>query len=162
MCKELQHVDVEDILLRIERAPTGLQAAYKRAYSDLCTGHPTDVAGCVLLLRVMMLAFRPLDLLEACDLVHLAIDDQSLESWVAQSASFVQIQRGDICLLAFTHQSARDYLAELDESTPSDAQIPIDHNEMALRCITYLSDNLKPNLLQCPYYEWTQEQKLQE
>lgn len=157
MCKELQHVDVNDALSTIDSAPAGLQAVYERAYRDVRTGHPADVDGCTRLLRVMMLAFRPLNLPEVYSLINLDTGDERLELWVARCASFVQVRGEETSHLAFTHQSARDYLADLTEFSSNDATNSIDHHEITRRCLRHLTDKLAANLLLWPHHEATRD-----
>jgi hypothetical protein len=66
------------------------------------------VNGCMRLLKVMMLAYRPLNVREVGSVIGLSDEEVAIEALVDRCVSFVRIRGTDIeCI----HQSARDYLA---------------------------------------------------
>lgn len=160
VCKKLQEVSVERALSTIRETPTDLPAIYERAYRDLCRGDPIDVAGCLQLLRVMMLAFRPLTLMEACSMLDLKADDQDILFWVGRSASFVQMQGRGAHYLTFTHQSARDFLASYGDFMSEDTVFAIGHRDITARSLTYLSNCLTSSRSRFPNWGATRERML--
>lgn len=162
VCKELQTVVAEDALSTIEKVPPGLQAIYGHAYRKLCEGDFTDVTGCTHLLRVMMLAYRPLNMLEVCSMMDLAPDSRKVQSFIDRSASFVQVQGQDVQYLTFIHQSARDYLAGLGSSVPEGIGTSVGHSEIAIRAVSHLTNHLMANLLQYPDTTATREQMVKD
>ena len=61
--KKLESVNRDKVLSTIQDIPPGLDEFYDRMLSQLCQGEPADVAGCMRLLQVMMLAYRPLHIM---------------------------------------------------------------------------------------------------
>jgi hypothetical protein len=54
----------DEALATIQDLPPDLNDFYRRAYTDLCCGESHVVDGCTRLLKVMMLAYQPLNVHE--------------------------------------------------------------------------------------------------
>jgi hypothetical protein len=59
--------------------------------------------------------------------------------------------------LEFVHQSARDYLAGKNGQSILDSYESYGHSEIALSCLSYLSQRLKVNLIDLPRPDSTRE-----
>lgn len=161
VCKELRKVRAEDALAAIKRAPTGLQAIYERAYQDLCRGQSIHVDACVRLLDTMMLAYRPLTVVEAGNLLDLELNAPSVQDLIDRCASFTKArdERG-VQFIEFVHQSARDFLAMLGESSAAQDSVPTSHVQVLERCLSCLRKSLTANILSHPDFGSTSEQIL--
>jgi hypothetical protein len=78
---------------------------------QLRQGESADVEGCMRLLRIMMLAYRPLHVLEVSSLTGRSNEQEEIEGMIDRSTSFVKMRGRHV---EFVHQSTRDYLAEKD------------------------------------------------
>ena len=143
MCKKLETISRNETLSTIQEIPSGLNEFYHRMLSQLCEGEPVDVKGCVRLLRVMMLAYRPLHIYELKSVMGFSDDQQEIDRLVERSVSFVKM-RGQY--VEFVHQSIRDYLTK----GPGRSILDFDrysHHEMAISCLITLSKQLKVDLM---------------
>ncbi|KAJ5640438.1 G-protein beta WD- 40 repeats containing protein [Penicillium herquei] len=145
VCKELGKLEnphSSEVLSTLQNLPAGLHPFYDRMFNRLETGDPTDVFKCIRLLRVMMLAYRPLKVEEIPGLIGVTEQNHhnlsSIISVIDRCASFIHIQENSV---QFVHQSARDYLAgkDLDDD--------FGHSELARMCLHHLSKSLHQNLL---------------
>ena len=62
--KRLEDVHREEALNTIRELPPGFDALYSRIFDQLCHGDNLVVKRCIRLLKVMILAYRPLNVLE--------------------------------------------------------------------------------------------------
>ncbi|KAF7505951.1 hypothetical protein GJ744_012393 [Endocarpon pusillum] len=154
VCKRLESVQRNEALTTIQELPPRLQDFYHRMLIQLCNGESSVVKGCVRLLKVMMLAYRPLHICEVSSVTDLLDDQHAIERLVDRSASFVKM-RGRY--VEFIHQSTRDYLAEGPGRSQLDSQDQSYHGEMAVSCLAYLSRRLKANLVELPRPDATRE-----
>ena len=154
VCKRLEDVPRNEALTTIQELPPGLKDFYHQRLTQLCDGESSVVEGCVRLLKVMLLAYRPLHVREVSSVTDLLDDQREIERLVNQSASFVKM-RGRY--VEFVHQSARDYLAEGPGWSLLDSQDQSYHSEMAVRCLAHLSRRLKANLVELPRPDVTRE-----
>lgn len=112
------------------------------------------------LLKVMMLTYRPLDVRELSGLsgvsdVNGLLDDRLyVEKLADRCASFVTIRQNKI---HFVHQSARDYLGGQAGGAMLDRYDQYGHGAIALNCLTYLSEQLKVDLLDLQRPDSTRE-----
>ncbi|KUJ24617.1 putative G-protein beta WD 40 repeat-containing protein [Mollisia scopiformis] len=154
VCKRLESMSNDKALATIQDFPPGLPAFYRRISDQLNEGESAVVKGCMRLLKAMMLAYRPLNVEEVASVTGLSDELVAIEAWVDRCASFVKRRGTDI---EFVHQSARDYLAGKDGQSILDSYEHYRHGEMALSCLSHLSQRLKPNLVDLPRPDSTKE-----
>jgi hypothetical protein len=147
VCERLESVQRNEALITIQNLPPGLHPFYNRVLNQLSKGEPAIVTGCIRLLKVMMLTYRPLNVAEVSSVTGLSDECVTIEALVDRCASFLKIQGTDI---EFVHQSARDYLAERNGQSILDANEHYGHGEIVLSCLSYLSQRLKVNLVGLP------------
>ncbi|KAF7919155.1 uncharacterized protein EAE98_009475 [Botrytis deweyae] len=145
VCKRLESVHRENTLTTIQDLPPGLHLYYNRVLHELSKGQPAVVKGCMRLLRVMMLVYRPLNVVEVDSVLGLSKNDTARV--LDRCASFLKVRGTDI---KFVHQSARDYLAGENGRSILDTSELYGHNDIAVSCLSYLSQNLKTNLVDLP------------
>ncbi|TGO70873.1 hypothetical protein BELL_0652g00010 [Botrytis elliptica] len=153
VCKRLESVHRENTLTTIQDLPPGLHPYYNRVLHELSNGQPAVVKGCMRLLRVMMLAYRPLNVAEVDSVLGLSKSDTA-RALVDRCASFLKMRGTDI---EFVHQSARDYLAGENGKSILDTSESYGHNDIAVSCLSYLSQKLKINLVDLPRPDSTRE-----
>lgn len=144
VCKELEKVHPAKALATIQDLPPGLYPFYRRIFNQLSSCEPVVAKGCMRLLQVMILAYRPLKMAEVCSIASPFDEGVALEVLVDRIASFVKM-RG--AYIEFVHQSVRDYLAKENGLSKLDSHERYGHREIALACLSHLSERLKPNLL---------------
>jgi hypothetical protein len=154
VCKRLESVHRDEALNTIQELPRGLHPFYNRVFNQLSEGGSAVVKGCIRLLRVMMLAYRPLNMAEVGGASGLSDEWVTIEALVDRCASFVKIRGTDI---EFVHQSARDYLAGTNGQSKLDSYEHYGHGEIALSCLSHLSQRLKVNLVDLPRPDSTRE-----
>jgi hypothetical protein len=136
VCKKLEKVHPDEVLRTIQDLPPGLNDLYHRVFNQLSEGESTVVDGCMRLLKVMMLAYRPMNIAELQSVTGLSDQLVIVERLVDRCASFLKIRGSDI---EFVHQSARDYLAGKNfQSLPHSYKVYGD-GEIALSCLSHLS-----------------------
>ncbi|KAH8587988.1 WD40-repeat-containing domain protein [Bisporella sp. PMI_857] len=155
VCKRLESVHRDKALSTIQELPPGLHPFYNRVFNQLSEGEPAVVKGCMRLLKAMMLAYRPLNVAEVASVSSLSDEWVTIEALVDRCASFIKM-RG-ITDIEFVHQSARDYLAGKNGQSIFDANDHFAHGEIALSCLSYLSQRLKVNLVDLPRPDSTRE-----
>jgi NACHT domain len=147
VCKRLENVRWDQALATIQDLPPDLNDLYHRMLVQLCDGETSLVEGCVQLLQVMMLAYRPLNVHEVSSVTGLPDDPRYIEGLVDRSASFVK-RRG--IYVEFVHQSTRDYLAGRHGRSLLSFYDQNSHSEIAVRCLVHMSQRLQVNLLDLP------------
>jgi hypothetical protein len=131
-------------LSTIQDLPPGLHLFYERAFSQIIEGHSALVNGCLRLLKVMMLVYRPLEMTEIVSVTGLSESEVASKKIVDRCVSFLKM-RGSI--VEFVHQSSRDFLAG---SSPLSSYEQYGHGKIALNCLSYMSTKLKVNLINLP------------
>lgn len=154
VCKKLESVCRDKALTTIQNLPLGLHPFYDRIFDQLSTGERANVQGCMRLLKVMMLVYRPLKVEEVGSVTGLTDEEDAIRALADRCASFIKMQENKI---AFVHQSARDYLAGENGQSMLDAHDHFGHHEIALGCLSYLSKWLKVNLIELPRPDSTRE-----
>ncbi|KIM97029.1 hypothetical protein OIDMADRAFT_105875 [Oidiodendron maius Zn] len=154
VCKRLENVHRDEALTVIQDLPPGLHPLYNWVLNRLSEGELAVVKGCIRLLKVMMLAYRPLNIEEVGSVIGLSDEWVSFKALVNRCASFIQMRHTDI---GFVHQSARDYLAGKNGQSILDSYENYGHGEIALSCLSYLSQRLKVNLVDLPRPDSTRE-----
>ena len=153
-CKRLERVRRDEALKAIQELPPGLDAFYHRIFDQLSHGESTVVKSCMRLLKVMMLAYRPLNMLEVGSVAGFSDLKVDIGALVDRCASFIKTRGTNI---EFVHQSARDYLVGNNGVSPLDAYAKYGHGDVALSCVTYLAGQLKANLIDLPRPNSTRE-----
>ncbi|KAM0127136.1 hypothetical protein ACHAP3_008905 [Botrytis cinerea] len=146
VCKELESVPRDKALNKTQDFPPGLHLFYHRALDQLRKGEPDIVKGCMRLLRVMMLVYRPLNVMEVDSVLGLS-NFVTSGALVDRCASFLKMRGTDI---EFVHQSARYYLAGENGKSILDTSELYGHYEIVVSCLSYLSQKLKVNLVDLP------------
>jgi hypothetical protein len=154
VCKRLESVHRDEALTTIQDLPLGLNAFYNRVFNQLNEGESAVVRGCMRLLKVMMLAYRPLNVAEVGSVTGLSDQFVTVKALVDRCASFFKMRGTDI---EFVHQSARDYLAGKNGQSILDSYEHYGHGEIALSCLSHLSQRLKVNLVDLPRPDSTRE-----
>jgi hypothetical protein len=106
VCKRLESVRRDEALTTIQDLPPGLHPFYNRVFNQLSGGESTIVKGCMRLLKVMMLVYRPLNVAEVGSVSGLSDEWVTIEALVDRCASFIRMQ--GTTDIEFVHQSARD------------------------------------------------------
>ena len=153
VCKRLESVQKNEALSAIQELPSGLSEFYDQSLTQLCENE-SAMEGCVRLLRVMMLAYRPLHMLEVSSVTGLTNEQDKIKSMVEQSSSFMKM-RGQY--IDFMHQSTRDYLATGRGYSVLNSTGQFGHGEMAVNCLSFLSERLKVDLLSLSRPDATRE-----
>jgi hypothetical protein len=152
-CQQLEDVLAKDALSTLDELPSGLHELYAQAFNKL-RDNDVDVAdSCMRLLRVMMLAFRPLHLEEMRSVVgwrHEAIIDERI---VQHCSTFIRKREGSI---EFVHQSARDFLGRIEKDSKADSFSRYGHGDMAVNAVTFLTQHLNLNIMKLPWPPTTQ------
>ncbi|KFY93613.1 hypothetical protein V498_04319 [Pseudogymnoascus sp. VKM F-4517 (FW-2822)] len=154
VCRRLESIPKDKALATIQDFPPGLPAFYRRIFKQLNEGESAVVKGCMRLLKAMMLAYRPLNVEEVGSVTGLSEQSVAIEVWVDRCASFVKRRGTDI---EFVHQSARDYLASKDGQSIFNTYECYGHGEIALNCLSHLTERLKVNLVNLPRPDSTRE-----
>jgi hypothetical protein len=103
VCKRLKSVRRDKALTTIQDLPLGLYPLYHRIFDQLNKGEPAVVKGYMRLLKGMMLAYGPLNLVEVGGVTGRSDEEVAVEALVDRCASFVKMRGTDI---EFVHQSA--------------------------------------------------------
>ncbi|KAK2470174.1 hypothetical protein H9L39_18322 [Fusarium oxysporum f. sp. albedinis] len=147
VCKALESVSREDALATVQSLPPGLHPFYDGVLSQLNQGEPAEVQKCMRLLKAMMTVYRPLKVEEVAGVIGLTDEEETIRALVDCCASFIRLREDHI---EFVHQSARDYLAGENGLAILDSHGSFGHEEIVLACMSYLSECLKPNLVDLP------------
>jgi hypothetical protein len=155
VCRRLESVQRDEALTTIQDLPPGLHDLYRRVLKQLGEGESTVVNRCMQLLKVMMLAYRPLNMAEVGSVSGLSDEWVTIKALVDRCALFIKM-RGTTDI-EFVYQSARDYLARKNGQSILDASEHYRHGEIALSCLSHLSQRLKVNLVHLPRPDSTRE-----
>ena len=153
-CKRLDGVCRDETLKAIQELPPGLYPFYRRIFDQLRHGESVIVRRCLRLLKVMMLAYRPLDIMEIRSVTGFFDGEVAVEALVDRCASFIKIRGTHF---EFVHQSARDYLTGKDVQSLLDSCDKYGHDDITLSCVSYLQSRLKVNLVDLPRADSTRE-----
>ncbi|CBF86026.1 hypothetical protein AN2021.2 [Aspergillus nidulans FGSC A4] len=154
VCKALESVSRDDALSTVQSLPPGLHPLYDRVLNQLNEGELAEVQKCMRLLKAMMTVYRPLKVEEVASVIGLTDEEDTIRALVDCCASFIRLREDKI---EFVHQSARDYLAAGTGLSILDSHGRFGHEEIALACLTYLSEYLKPNLVNLPRPDATRD-----
>jgi hypothetical protein len=154
VCERLESVPAKEALSRIKELPPGLPSFYHRILNQLSRGESDVVTGCIRLLNVMLVVYRPLRVAEVNSVIGLLAEESAIDALVDRCASLVRKREADI---EFVHKSARDYLAGKDGQFLLGSYEHHGHGEITLSCLSSLSERLKVNLLDLPRPDSTRE-----
>jgi hypothetical protein len=154
VCKRLENVPRDQALTTIQDLPPGLHPFYHRIFNQLSDGDSAVVQRCMRLLKVMILAYRPLNVGEVGSVTGLSDEEVTTEALVDRCASLIKM-RGTV--IEFVHQSARDYLVGINGQAIFDSHECYGNGEVALSCLSYLSEQLRINLANLPQPDSTKE-----
>ena len=154
VCNRLERVHRDEVLSTIQDLPPGLHPLYNRVFHQLSEGDSAMVKGCMRLLKAILLAYRPLAIAEVGSVSGLSEEWDAIKALVDRCASFLKMRGTNI---EFVHQSARDYLAGKNCQPILDSYEYYGHGEIALSCLSYLSQRLKVNLINLPRPDSTKE-----
>lgn len=153
-CKRLEGVRRDKALKTIRELPPGLPAFYRRIFDQLRRGESEIVENCLRLLKVMMLAYRPLDVREVYSVTGFSDREVAVDVLVGRCASFIKMRERRI---EFVHKSARDYLAGEGEHSLPNFPNTYGNSNITLSCVTCLQNELKVNLVELPQLDATRE-----
>lgn len=154
VCKALESVCRDDALSTVQSLPPGLHPFYDRVLNQLNEGELDEVQKCMRLLKAMMTVYRPLKVEEVASVIGLTDEEDTIRALVDCCASFIRLREDNI---EFVHQSARDYLAGENGLSILDSHGRFGHEEIVLACLSYLSEYLKPNLVDLPRPDATRD-----
>lgn len=144
VCKALEDTPAKDALAVVNGTPEGLVPLYQRAFQQLHGSRESEA--CEHILKVLMLAYRPLHISELGGLINTE-DEGAVRRLVDCCSSFIHLRENSV---EFVHQSARDYLGGKDGQSLLGCPAPYGHLELAVSCLSHLSRRLKANLLDLP------------
>ncbi|KAF7524995.1 hypothetical protein PCG10_005346 [Penicillium crustosum] len=154
VCKSLERVCRDEALSTIQSLPPGLHPFYERILNQLNEGERDEVQKCMRLLKAMMTVYRPLKVEEVPSVIGLTDEEDTIRVLVDCCASFIRLREDNI---EFVHQSARDYLAGENGLSILDSYERFGHEEIVMGCLSYLSECLKPNLVELPRPDATRD-----
>ncbi|KAF3010002.1 hypothetical protein E8E13_011392 [Curvularia kusanoi] len=168
VCKRLENVRKNaGVLAAIETLPPGLKPFYQRILYELCRKDSDDesvadveddlaleedpdiVEENVRFLKTVLTVYHPVKQDEILSAIGLQIDDKRMGRLVERCASFITKQGDSI---GFVHESAREFLMQEGQATLSSYE-RWEHIEIALSCVSCLSEELKVNLGNLPRYD---------
>ncbi|CEJ62505.1 hypothetical protein PMG11_11002 [Penicillium brasilianum] len=152
VCKNLEGVHRDDALSTIQEMPPGLPSLYHRSCTQLRNRESVDAKNCIRLLKVMMLAYRPLHSSEVGSVTGITDSVLRIDALVDKCASLINM-RGTI--IDFVHQSARDYLSSGDGKALLDSHEDYGNGHVALSCLFFLSAELRFNICELPRLDST-------
>jgi hypothetical protein len=147
-CQQLENVLAKDALSALYGLPSGLHGLYTQAFYRLRDVDVNIADSGMRLLRVMMLAFRPLRLEEVRSVVGPKYEATLNEEIVQHCTAFIRTREGSV---EFVHQSARDFLSSIGEDSKADLFSCYGHGDMALNAVTFLTQHLETNMLNMPW-----------
>ncbi|KAF3225088.1 hypothetical protein TWF106_002968 [Orbilia oligospora] len=156
VCKRLEGVSPDEVLAAIEDSPPGLFPFYNRALKQLGAGHDSEITkSCIRLLRVAALTYSVLsvDEVESVSGLDLSGERITITMLLDMCASFLSLRDQENKLIGFVHQSARDYLNTEEARLILEGNGAYGHREIVLTSLSYLSRNLKINIVDLAKFE---------
>ncbi|KAF3226387.1 hypothetical protein TWF191_004649 [Orbilia oligospora] len=156
VCKRLEGVSPDEVLATIEDSPPGLFPFYNRALKQLGAGHDSEITkSCIRLLRVAALTYSVLsvDEVESVSGLDLSGERITITMLLDMCASFLSLRDQENKLIGFVHQSARDYLNTEEARLILEGNGAYGHREIVLTSLSYLSRNLKINIVDLVKFE---------
>ena len=148
VCQELKKVVKRRVRPTLRKFPSGLEPLYGRMLEQIeDLSDPDDREDCSKVLRITVLAYRPLQLKElnfAADLPDEKFADfEDLSDLINQCGSFLII-RDEI--VYFVHQSAKDFFSHLKGRRVFPTTQEDEHRLFACRLLKLMSQELKRNI----------------
>ena len=147
VCQRLESVPRKYALSTIQELPQGLSKFYHRILTQLSGGEPDAVKECMRLLKVMLVVYRPLRVVEVNSVMDLSTEESVIDALVRRCAPLVRRRE---MVVEFVHKSAQDYLVGKDGQSLLEAFGDYGHSEITLSCLSCMSGRLKVNLLDLP------------
>ncbi|KAG8532994.1 uncharacterized protein KY384_001776 [Bacidia gigantensis] len=144
VCKRLEDLPREQALSAIQNSPAGLQHFYDRMIAEINKGNPSDIKLSLRLLKVILLAFRPLNVLEIGGITGISENDMPVQRLIDRCGSFIKLNGTFIEVI---HQSVRDYLTKPSAQALLDSYEEFGYGAMALNCLAHATKQLRPNLV---------------
>ncbi|KAI0386358.1 quinon protein alcohol dehydrogenase-like superfamily [Hypomontagnella monticulosa] len=147
VCQELENHKVRNhnAWRKLHAFPPGLDPLYARMMDQITDSDDAEV--CKQILAVMLVAYRPLQLLELASLVESlqdsADDLEFLEDMVSLCGSFLNYRESTV---SFIHQSANDYLLQNEASTIFPLGIENEHRDICLKSLELMDAKLRRNI----------------
>jgi hypothetical protein len=146
-CKRLEQEPAWETRSVLNDLPAGLEQLYDRMIYQILHQPHSRVEFCKEILRLAIIAYRPLRLQELVAIAELPdtiLDSiQFLTDLVRRCGSFLTIRNGTIY---FVHQSAKDYLVTGDGQKIFYSGKAEEHGKIVRRALNILSKTLKWNL----------------
>jgi hypothetical protein len=143
----LQRVESWDVLDVLEEMPAGLIPLYDRMMDHIRKLERNAPEYCRLVLSTVVVAFRPLHLLELGVLSgipgRISNNPKSLSSIVNMCGSFLTLREDHVYVI---HQSAKDYLVHNVPAEILPQGLPAVHFEIGSRSLHALSQKLRRNM----------------
>ncbi|KAE8389620.1 hypothetical protein BDV23DRAFT_184222, partial [Aspergillus alliaceus] len=131
-----------DVFDTLKTVPRGLPRLYKQMMQQIQRLEDQHRNVCLTVLSIVILAYRPLHLLEMCHVTDMhPVSD--LESAVGMCGSFLTIRDKYVYLI---HLSAKDYLDNIYATTAILPERSAIHYKMFSRSLRALSTKLRPNI----------------
>ncbi|KAK4166938.1 WD40-repeat-containing domain protein [Cladorrhinum sp. PSN259] len=150
--KELQEVQVWDVLKVSDEVPATLKSLYGRMMKQIQQLPRTNPEYCRLVLSTICLAYRPLHILELAVLSglpkHIAEKPRLVADVVGLCGSFLTIRDDQVYLI---HQSAKDFLTTNGFDTLFPDGIAKAHHEIVTRSLNALPLTLKRDIYNLQY-----------
>ncbi|KAK6441247.1 hypothetical protein LTR95_002528 [Oleoguttula sp. CCFEE 5521] len=147
VCKRLEEVHADKVFHTLHETPPGLETLYSRIFFKLNQGDSSIVKRYIRMLKVMMMAIRPLAVVEVESATVLGREEVLSVDVVERYASSIERPGNS---RGFVHQSARDYMAGTRGESPLEAYESYGHNDIALTSIAVLEEHRKANPLNLP------------
>ncbi|KAJ5907656.1 hypothetical protein N7495_000338 [Penicillium taxi] len=144
VCKKLEGVHPDNTLNAIDTLPPDLHSFYHRVCLQLTSESRGLSQKYMRILKVMLLAYRPLDLNELESVTGFKQGEFSFDEFVIACQSILKIRGNSI---EFVHQSVRDYLHGREGESLLDTYESWGHSEIVLQCVDYMSRRLKADIL---------------
>ncbi|KAJ5646724.1 Vegetative incompatibility protein HET-E-1 [Penicillium lividum] len=145
VCQDLSRTSRRHVLKKLKELPPGLDALYCRMIDQVRKSEDAEL--CKRILAVMSIVYQPIALLELAALIgtpdDLSDDQQDLLEIIATCGSFLTLHEN---VIAFVHQSAKDFLLEMthDELFPKDREA--EHYAIFSRSLQSLFKTLRRNI----------------
>ncbi|KAL8944841.1 MAG: hypothetical protein Q9211_000448 [Gyalolechia sp. 1 TL-2023] len=142
VCKELRKVQPQKAVPLLEQLPSGVEPLYEWMLDRvLHQENEDDIELCRQILRLVILAFRPLHLEEIA--VFAKIQESELEDLVNKCGAFITIREDVVYLI---HLSAKDYLEDDKRKVILCPGQEDEHANIAGRCLEVMLNTLKPDI----------------
>lgn len=156
--RALEDVDPWEVLDTIRDVPAGLDAYYNRMFDAISQLRPNDAQLCYQILSVVLLAFRPMSILEIAhtlnfpDSIRRHVERKPrpalelrrvMDTLISKCGSFLSVQ-GEV--VHMIHKSAEDFLSdEKNRDLFPESEMTV-HRQIGEACVTILKKRLHQDL----------------